>query len=157
MDLLILVTLGTQTQSFKRLLDYIEKSEIKDEIIVQAGYTEYSSKKMKIRQFMSYEEMEDLIEEADIVITHGGTGSIVLPLKKGKIIIACARLEKFGEHVDNHQLEIVETLSNSGHILYIDEKNTLTNVLKLSKNFTPSKFVSNSENFMYELETNLNK
>lgn len=42
---MILVTLGTQKQSFKRLLDYIENSNLKEEIIVQAGYTQYSSKK----------------------------------------------------------------------------------------------------------------
>lgn len=81
---MILVTLGTQKQSFKRLLDYIEKSNIEEEIIVQAGYTKYESKKMKIMDFVSYEEMDNLINKADIIITHGGTGSIIGPLKKGK-------------------------------------------------------------------------
>ena len=45
---MILVTLGTQHQEFTRLLDYIEKSKIKDEITVQAGDTKYESMKMKM-------------------------------------------------------------------------------------------------------------
>ena len=50
-DLLILVTLGTQAEPFTRLLDAIEKSNIKDEIIVQAGNTPYTSNKMKINYY----------------------------------------------------------------------------------------------------------
>ena len=103
-----LVTLGTQHQEFTRLLDYIEKSDLKGEIIVQAGYTKYESKRMKIFDFISYDEMEKYIDKSDLVITHAGTGSIVMPLKKDKKVIACARLSKFGEHVDDHQVELVD-------------------------------------------------
>ena len=62
---MILVTLGTQKEQFTRLLDYIEKSSIKDKIIVQAGHTKYDSKKMEIFDFISYEEMQDYIKNAD--------------------------------------------------------------------------------------------
>ena len=72
---MILVTLGTQKEPFTRLLDYIENSNIDDEIIVQAGHTKYNSKKMKMFDFVSYEEMQKYIDKADLVITHGGTGS----------------------------------------------------------------------------------
>ena len=107
-DLLILVTLGTQLQPFTRLLDAIEKLNLDEEIIVQAGCTKYTSDKMKILDFVSYEEMAKLVKKARVIITHGGTGSIVEPLKKGKIIIGCARLKKYGEHVDDHQTELIE-------------------------------------------------
>ena len=105
---MILVTLGTQKEQFTRLLDYIEKSNIKDEIIVQAGHTKYKSKKMKLFDFISYEEINEYINKADVIITHSGTGSVLMPLKKGKKIIVCARLEKYGEHVDNHQKQLTE-------------------------------------------------
>ena len=55
---MILVTLGTQHQEFTRLLDYIEKSKIKDEIIVQAGYTKYKSKNMRVFGLIPQEELE---------------------------------------------------------------------------------------------------
>ena len=61
---MILVTLGTQHQEFTRLLDYIEKSKIKDKIIVQAGYTKYKSKKMKMFDFIDYDKIiEDMPKE----------------------------------------------------------------------------------------------
>ena len=72
---MILVTLGTQDQKFYRLLDYIETSYINDKIVVQAGgSSDYESKKMDIFKFIDYDEMNKLIDEADVIITHGGTG-----------------------------------------------------------------------------------
>jgi len=64
---MILVTLGTQNQQFKRLLDYIEKANIKGEIIVQSGNTKYKSKKMKIFKFIDYDEMYRYIQKCDLV------------------------------------------------------------------------------------------
>lgn len=60
---MILVTLGTQHQEFTRLLDYIEKSKIKDKIIVQAGYTQYKSKKMKMFDFIDYDKMNEYVKK----------------------------------------------------------------------------------------------
>lgn len=145
---MILVTLGTQKQPFTRLLDIIENSKIKDEIIVQAGHTKYESKKMKVFDFIDYEEMDELINKADIIITHGGTGSIVTPLKKEKKVIACPRLNKYGEHVDDHQVQIVDTFDEVGYILKLDENNNLDELIKKIKKEKMKKFKSNSENFI---------
>lgn len=149
---MILVTLGTQQQNFKRLLDYIEKSNVNDEIIVQAGHTKYNSKKMQIFDFIGYDKMNEYIDKADLIITHGGTGSIISPLKKGKKIIACARLAKYGEHVDNHQTEIVNVFSEEGYILKLDEDVSVDSLIKVSKTFEPKTFVSNAKRFTEKLE-----
>lgn len=148
---MILVTLGTQKQSFARLLDYIEKSNIVDEIVVQAGHTKYESNKMKIFDFISYDEMEKLVDRADYIITHGGTGSIVEPLKKKKKIIACARLQKYGEHVDNHQEELVSIFSEQGYILEIKDGEKLDDVMEKAKKFIPNEYESNTESFINRL------
>ena len=144
---MILVTLGTQKQSFTRLLNLIEKANIKDEIIVQAGHTKYESKKMKILDFIDYQEMENLIEKADLIITHGGTGSIVTTLKKGKKVIACPRLKKYREHVDDHQQQIVDIFSEVGYILKVDENSNLDDLIKEIKNKKMTKFIYNTNNF----------
>ena len=154
---MILVTLGTQKQQFTRLLDYIENANIKDEIIVQAGHTKYESKKMKIFDFIDYEKMNEYIDEADIIITHGGTGSIVGPLKKGKKVIACARKQKYGEHVDDHQEQIVTIFADEGYILEIDEDKSLDDALNKMKKFNPKKFVSNTDNFIEHLKDTISK
>ena len=87
---MILVMLGTQNNSFHRLLEeiekLIEKQIINDEVIVQAGYTKYQSQseKMKIIDFTTREELDKLEQKASYVITHGGVGSIIGSLEKAK-------------------------------------------------------------------------
>ena len=142
---MILVTLGTQKQPFTRLLDAIENSDINEEIIVQAGYTKYDSKKMKIFDFISYEEMGKLVDNANIIITHGGTGSIVGPLKKNKKIIAAARLSKYGEHVDDHQTEIVSKFADEGYIIQVREMKDLGDAIKNIEKFNPREYKGSSE------------
>ncbi len=149
---MILVTLGTQKQDFSRLLQYIEDSNIDDEIIVQAGHTKFRSKKMKIFDFIPYEEMYKYIKKADVVITHSGTGSVLTPLKAGKKVIVCARLSKYGEHVDDHQKQLVEIFKDEGYVLELTEEDKLDELMKMLKNFKPKKYVSNTNNFIEQLK-----
>ena len=149
---MILVTLGTQKEQFTRLLNYIENSNIKDKIIVQAGHTKYKSNKMEIFDFIPYEKMDEYIQQADMIITHSGTGSVLTPLKKGKKVIVCARLSKYDEHVDNHQVELLEVLKEEGYILELSEDNKLDKVYQEAKKFRPKKYVSNTENFIRQLK-----
>ena len=78
---MILVMLGTQNNSFHRLLEEIDKNiedgTISEEVIVQAGYTKFNSKNMKIFDLIPKEKLEELQENASLIITHGGVGSIV--------------------------------------------------------------------------------
>ena len=152
---MILVTLGTQKEQFTRLLDYIENSNIEDEIIVQAGHTKYGSKKMKIFDFIPYEEMSGYIEKADLIITHAGTGSVLMPLKKGKKIIVCARDMKYDEHVDNHQQELVEVFKGEGYVLELNEDNNLNVLMREIKKVKPKKYVSNTEKFISKLRSEI--
>lgn len=151
-ETMILVTLGTQKEQFTRLLDYIENSNIQDEIIVQAGHTKYESKKMKIFDFIPYEKMNEYIEKADLIITHSGTGSVLMPLKKGKKVIACARLSKYEEHVDDHQKQLVDVFKQEGYILELDENNSLDKLIKQIKKFKPKKYKTNTKEFIKKLE-----
>ena len=154
---MVLVTLGTQKESFTRLLDYVENSTIDDEIIVQAGHTKYKSNKMKIFDFISYDEMQKLIDKADIVITHGGTGSILMPLKSGKKVIAIPRLKKYMEHVDDHQTQIVDVFSESGYIIGFNENDDFNLIYEKAKKFKPKKYISNTENFIKRLKEEIDK
>ena len=154
---MMLVTLGTQHQQFSRLLTYIEEADIDDEIIVQAGHTKFESKKMKIFDFIDYDKMNQYIDMADIIITHAGTGSILSPLKKKKTVIACPRKQEYGEHIDNHQEEIVNVFFSEGYILKLDENSELNTLLKEAKKFKPKKFFSNTSQFRDKLIREINE
>ena len=153
---MILVTLGTQDKSFKRLLEAIDKQvelgNIKDKIVVQAGCTKYESKNMEIFDLIPMEKFDDLIKSCDLLITHGGVGSIITGLKNDKKVIAAARLEKYKEHTNDHQLQIIENFSNDGYILGLDNFDELDKVLEKIKKFKPKKYISNTNKMIKIIE-----
>ena len=88
---MILVMLGTQNNSFHRLLEEVEKNieneTIQEDVIVQAGYTKFESKHMQIFDLIPKEKLEELQEKANLIITHGGVGSIISSIEKDKKVI----------------------------------------------------------------------
>lgn len=149
---MIFVTLGTQDKQFKRLLDYCEALKTDEKIIVQAGLTEYHSDKMDIRSFIDQEDFEKFIAEADVLITHGGVGTIINALNQNKVVIACPRLSKYHEHHNDHQVEIVDEFERRGLILALRENDDLAEVLEKAKIFKPGKYISNTANFVQKLD-----
>lgn len=141
---MIFVTVGTQKQQFVRLLEMLENSkELKDdEIIVQAGHTKYESKKLKIFDFISFEEMEKYIDEAEFVICHGGVGSIFTALKKNKKVLVVPRISKYKEHINDHQLEICEQLQKDGYILYLKDDKDFDKMIKIIRKRKNKEYVS---------------
>ena len=158
---MILVTLGTQDKKFYRLLDAIEneikKGNIKDEVVVQAGYSsDFKSKYMKIFDLIPIDEFDNFISKCDLLITHGGVGSIITGLKNEKKVIAVPRLKEYGEHTNNHQLEIINNFSNSGYILALKDVQKINKVLDESKKFKPKKYKSNTKKFNNLIEELIN-
>ena len=152
---MILVTLGTQDKSFKRLLDAIQneidKGNIKDKVIVQAGCSaDFKSNDMQIFDYIPMDEFEKLMQECDILITHGGVGSITTGLRNNKKVIAAARLKKYKEHVNDHQLDIIKSFSDSGHIVGLSSVDELGEALKKVKDFKPKQYIKNTGNSTLE-------
>ena len=149
---MILVTLGTQDKPFKRLLLAIQKEidngNIKDEVVVQAGCTKFESKQMKIFDLIPTDEFSKLVEKCDILITHGGVGSIITGLKNNKKVIGVARLKKFGEHTNDHQLQILENFDQEKYIIYLKDLDKLNDALKKAKSFKPRKYPSNTHSMI---------
>lgn len=118
---MIYVTLGTQACDFSRCLRMIEElvntCNITERIIAQTGYTKYTSKYMECFDFVPEDKYQEYIESADVVISHAGTGALFSTIKKGKKVIAVARLSSYGEMINDHQTEIVRKLSEEGYIL----------------------------------------
>jgi len=153
---MILVILGTQDKEFPRLLEAvdreIEKGNIKEKVVVQAGQTKYESKNMEILDLVSAPEFDKLIDNANLIITHGGAGSILTAIKKGKKIIAAARLKKYKEHHNDHQRQIIKEFADQGYILELRDFNKLDKMIEKSKSFKPKKFESNTNNMIKLLE-----
>lgn len=149
---MILVTLGTQDKNFVRLLEKIDQlinnGLIKDKVIVQAGFTKYNSENMEIFDLIPQDEFNDLIDKADIIITHGGVGNIISALEKNKKVIAVPRLAKYGEHINDHQTQIIAKFNALGYIIGLQDVDELDDAVKQIKKFKPKKFVHNNSKML---------
>jgi len=145
---MILVLLGTQNNNFIRLLDKIEEcienKIINEEVVVQAGHTVYTSNNMKIFDFISSSELDNLMSEASYIITHGGVGSIISSIKKDKKVIAIPRLAKYSEHVNDHQIQIVNNFNDNGYVIGIANVSDLPEAINKIDKFIPKEYVGNS-------------
>lgn len=109
----IFITLGSQKFQFNRLLIAVDKLCEKkiicgEDVFAQIGYSDYVPQNYRYNNFLDREEFSMEMGKADIVITHGGTGAIIGAVKKEKKVIAVPRLAKYGEHVDDHQLQLIK-------------------------------------------------
>lgn len=147
MDILIFVILGGVVEwDFSRLLISIdnlcEQEEINsDEIIAQIGYTKYKPKNYKYFKFVDKKEFETYIDKAEIIITHGGAGTLIQSLKKKKKIISFPRLGSKKEHLDDHQIEMSRKLEQLGYLKLATNEYELREALKGFKTFMPKTFV----------------
>lgn len=96
---MIFVTVGSRNYPFDRLfkrLDALyEDGTLTESMFAQIGTSTYKPKNYDFKEFVSPEEFVELIEKADIVVTHGASGSIMKALNAGKKVIAVTRLEKY--------------------------------------------------------------
>ena len=153
---MIFVTLGSQKFQFNRLLKEIdrlvEEGKITEEVFAQVGYSDYKPKNYDYKEFLDREEFRKIINECDKVITHGGTGAIINAVKNGKKVIAIPRLSKFGEHVDDHQIQIVEEFNKMNFILSVKNINELGRLINELNNFKSKKYISNTKNIIDSIE-----
>ena len=151
-----LVILGTQDKVFPRLLEAIEKQielgNLKGKVVVQAGSTKFESKYMKIFDLIPMKQFDELLSKSDLIITHGGVGTILSALRKDKKVIVVPRLAKYQEHENDHQLEIVDSFSKLGYILPCKDLNELSDVLEQVKKFKPKKYVSDNHKMLNLIE-----
>jgi UDP-N-acetylglucosamine transferase subunit ALG13 len=146
---MIFVVLGTWEMPFTRPLIEIEQAAknglLPEPIVVQSGKTAYSSTCMRLVPFFGPAEIESMYEQASLVICQAGVGSIMLGLRKRKKVVAIARRHKFDEHIDDHQLEILEAFSKMGAILTWKGEGDLSDVLGKTKDFVGTDYVFGQE------------
>lgn len=135
---MIFVCVGTREYQLNRLLEkldeLLEEGFIKEEVFAQIGHSTYTPKNYKYAKFINPDDFNKYLENSRLVITHGGTGSIIGALKKGKYVVGVARLSKYGEHIDDHQKQIVELFTKEQYIYGIEEMDELRNAIAFFNN-----------------------
>ena len=153
---MIFVTLGSQKFQFNRLLKEIDKlideGKIAETVFAQIGYSDYKPKNYEYKEFLGREEFTKIMKQSDKVITHGGTGAIITAVKNNKKVIAVPRLEKYGEHVDNHQIEITNQFKKMNLIDSVKDVNSLYDSIKRINEMEFKKYVSNTNTIITNID-----
>ncbi len=147
---MIFVTVGTQPQKFDRLLKEIKKLEKNFSFIVQVGSSNIEYEYADTFDYSA--NIDEFIQNAELVITHGGVGTIMKCLELNKKFLVVPRYEDEGEHVNDHQLEISE------YVLDHDYAGVVTNINNLHEQIhyelydaKRQSFDSNNKNFNDQL------
>ena len=130
---MIFVTVGTHEQQFNRLVEYMDKwaAEHDENVIMQTGYSTYEPKHCEWDKLFPYQKMVEMVNEARVVITHGGPSSFIMPLQIGKTPIVVPRQYKYNEHVNNHQVKFCkEVESRMGTIVVVEDIEKLGGVIE---------------------------
>ncbi len=153
---MILVTVGSQKFQFNRLLkeidDLIEKKIITEKVFAQTGASNYCPKNYESKAFITQEEFNKKIDECNLLITHAGTGVIVNALKKEKKVIAIPRLTKYGEHVDDHQIQLIKEFNELNFIEPAYEVGEIEKCLENIKKTEYNKYISNTDRIIESIE-----
>ena len=145
----IFVTLGSQKFQFNRLLSALDNIPTENyKVFAQIGYSDYKPSNFEFVDFLTRDEFANKVSEADLIITHAGTGAIVTALKHKKKVLAVPRLSKYGEHVDNHQMEILNVFVENNYIKGIIELDRFEDAILETLDTDFAQFASNTENFV---------
>lgn len=121
----IFVACGTGTP-FVRLLGAVRALSAENcTLFVQRGPNAEAYADLPGAALVSREQYAERLTWADVVICHAGAGTLLEAFCAGHHPIAAARLRRFGEMVNDHQLELVEELSLRKLVLAWDERVSL--------------------------------
>lgn len=157
---MIFVTVGTHEQPFNRLLEEVDRLKgngiITEDVIIQSGYSTFEPKHCRWQALFSYDEMLKNVENARIVITHGGPASFIMPLQIGKIPVVVPRQYDFHEHVNNHQVEFTKAVKERyGNIIPVYEISKLAESIENYDSIIshiPARIMSNNGAFNKQME-----
>ena len=131
---MIFVTVGTHEQPFNRLVECVDNLKrdgiIQEDVVIQTGYSTYKPKYCRWQKLFPYQEMVKLVDEARVVITHGGPSSFIMPLQVGKTPIVVPRRHEYNEHVNDHQVAFSKAVADRmSTIVVVEDMDKLGEVI----------------------------
>jgi UDP-N-acetylglucosamine transferase subunit ALG13 len=127
---MIFVSVGTHEAPFDRMLQTVFDLGLDEEQVVQYGPSAVRSDRATTQvEYLDFDEVVRNIREARAVVMHAGVGSVMISLANGKRPIVMARRAEFGEHVDDHQLELARRMHASGLATHVDDADALAAAL----------------------------
>lgn len=123
---LLFATVGA-TLPFDRLVKVVAQAKasgaIPERVVLQVGDGGYQPTldDASVHETLPFDRVLELLKDADIVVCHGGTGSLITALREGCRTIVLPRTFDRGEHYDDHQVEIARAFAERGLVSVVEE------------------------------------
>jgi beta-1,4-N-acetylglucosaminyltransferase len=107
------VTVGNGTQSFGRLFDAVAaiRDLLPQPVTLQIGHTTFDLSGCTVFNFTDEVQFRKLVLDNELIITHGGVGTILTAIECGRRPVVVPRLERFNEIANDHQLSLAVEMS----------------------------------------------
>ncbi len=122
---MIFVTVGTNEARFDRLLHAFDSGPPDEELLVQHGPSPVRPPGATCVDYLAVRRACGAVRRARIVVTHAGVGSIMTALANGKRPFVVPRLRRFGEAVDDHQMQLGRRLHEAGLVTFVERPEDL--------------------------------
>jgi UDP-N-acetylglucosamine transferase subunit ALG13 len=134
---------GTHTQPFDRLIETVDRlvaeKKLGGLVVAQIGNSTYEPKNIKWFRFLEEKDRKEILQAASVIITHAGAGSIIDALSHGKPTVVVPRLQKYGEHTNDHQLELSSELERAGKVVAVQNIENLLAAIAHARHIKPAK------------------
>jgi UDP-N-acetylglucosamine transferase subunit ALG13 len=134
----VFVTVGNANQGFGRLLGAVESLARKgafgaDRVLVQSGHTAgFRPERCESVPFLGMDDFNRVLGDADLIISHGGS-TVLTVARLGKVPVVMPRRQRYGEHVNDHQVRFVQGLAAEGLVIPADEPEDLEGALERAR------------------------
>lgn len=152
----LFVPLGTQKFPFERIITamnkLVEDNKYKaDEIVMQSAIYPITPKFTHFT-LIPNEDFKHYMSLAEVVVTHSGVNSIISSMEMGKPLVICPRLYEYGEHIDNHQMEIAKLMHEKYDVLICINMSELPDLIEKAKTHKYKKWISHRKELLKTIE-----
>jgi UDP-N-acetylglucosamine--N-acetylmuramyl-(pentapeptide) pyrophosphoryl-undecaprenol N-acetylglucosamine transferase len=144
------VSLGTHDAPFDRLLamvdDAVEAGVLPRPLLAQSGSSVYGARNFHLTPWLSRDEFSDAISNSRYVIGHAGAALASAALKNGRKPLLLPRRKRFGEHVDDHQIELANKLAELGLALSLGDRISKSDLRIADESLPPATALSTGVN-----------
>jgi UDP-N-acetylglucosamine transferase subunit ALG13 len=101
-----------------------------ESVVMQVGHTTgFVPRFCEWRDFLDPAEFEARLRDAAVIVTHAGCGTLRQAIRLGKAPVVMPRLKRYGEHVNDHQLELLEAYNSAGLVVPALEQSDLSRAI----------------------------
>ena len=134
---MILVTLGTQKFQMNRLVQAADEyaATIEEEVFIQTGHSTYEPQHARHAQFVDAAEFQEMIRTCSVLVTHSGVGSIITGVNAGRPVVVVPSMNRYKEHVDDHQVQIAKAFAGKGIVLDCEDVAELPAMIEKARTY----------------------